>query len=144
MRQADGRIPGVTMNGTSIEQETHAVNRMKGMLQRFSNRRSFLKHGIAAAGAATAGTVLMGRGLSAFGGRPEDDRFIRDDHGPDNRTRGHIAILRLLAAAEIIEADLWQQYNELGGVDAASSGYTAGLLQLDGDMPQYISDITDD
>ena len=120
------------------------MNRMKGMLQRFSNRRSFLKHGMAAAGAATAGTVLMGRGLSAFGGPPEDDRFIRDDHGPDSLTRGDVAILRLLAAAEIIETDLWQQYNELGGVDAASSGYTTGLLQLDGDMPQYISDNTDD
>ena len=76
---------------------------MKGMLQRFSNRRSFLKHGIAAAGAATAGTVLMGGGLSALGGRPQDDRFIRDDNGLDNLTRGDVAILRLLAAAEIIE-----------------------------------------
>jgi hypothetical protein len=120
------------------------VNRMKGMLQHFSKRRSFLKHGILAVGAATAGTGLMGRGLSAFGRRPEDDRFTRDDDGLENLTRGDVAILRLLAAAEIIEADVWQQYNELGGIDAAASGYTAGLLQLDGDMPQYISDNTDD
>jgi TAT (twin-arginine translocation) pathway signal sequence len=48
---------------------------MKGMLQRFSNRRSFLKYGIATAGAATAGTVLIGRGLSAVGGRPERRSF---------------------------------------------------------------------
>jgi hypothetical protein len=27
-------------------------------------------------------------------------------------TRGDIAILRFLAAAELIESDLWQQYNE--------------------------------
>src|SRR3984893_18367250 len=111
---------------------------MKGMLQRFSNRRSFLKHGIAAAGAATAATGLMGSGLSALGRRPEDHR---DDNGLG---KGDVAILRLLAAAEIIETDLWQQYSELGGIDAASSGYTAGLLQLDSDMPQHISDNTDD
>ncbi len=117
---------------------------MKGMLQRFSNGRSFLKHGMFAAGAATAGTALMGQGLSAFGRRPGDDRSERSDDGLDNLTRGDVAILRLLAAAEIIETDLWQQYSELGGIDAASSGYTAGLLQLDGDMPQYISDNTDD
>ena len=101
MRQADGRIPGVTVNGTSIEQETHAVNRMKGMLQRFSNRRSFLKRGIAAAGAATAGTALMGHSLSAFGRRPEDDRFTRGDIGFDNLTRGDVAILRLLSLIHI-------------------------------------------
>jgi hypothetical protein len=57
---------------------------------------------------------------------------------------GDVAILQLLAAAELIEADLWQQYNELGGVDAASTGYTAALQILDGDQPQYISDNTDD
>ena len=58
--------------------------------------------------------------------------------------RGDVAILQLLAAAELIEADLWQQYNELGGVDAPISGYTAGLQILDGDQLQYISDNTDD
>jgi hypothetical protein len=72
--------------------------------------------------------------VSAFGRQEEE-------HG---LTRGDVAILRLLAAAEIIETDLWQQYNELGGIDAVPSGYTAGLQQLDGDMLQYISDNTDD
>ena len=57
---------------------------------------------------------------------------------------GDVAILQLLAAAELIEADLWQQYKELGGVDAPDSGYKAGLVILDGDQPQYISDNTDD
>jgi hypothetical protein len=65
-------------------------------------------------------------------------------HGTGRLNRGDTAILRLLAAAELIEADLWQQYNELGGVNAASTGYTSGLLILDGDMSQYISDNTDD
>src|SRR5438309_5665507 len=57
---------------------------------------------------------------------------------------GDVAILQLLAAAELIEADLWQQYEELGGVDSPESGYRAGLEILDGDQPQYISDNTDD
>jgi hypothetical protein len=99
---------------------------------RVSSRRFFVKRGIVAASA--AGTGLMGRRASAFSRQAEDDRL----------TRGDAAILRLLAAAEIIEADLWQQYNELAGINAAASGYTAGLLQLDGDMSQYISDNTDD
>jgi ferritin-like protein len=59
-------------------------------------------------------------------------------------TLGDIAVLRFLAAAEILESDLWQQYNELAGVTAVNSGYLAGLEVLDGDMPQYVSDNTDD
>src|SRR6202023_738493 len=62
----------------------------------------------------------------------------------DEITHGDAAILRFLAAAEILETDLWQQYAELGGVDAPPSAYQTGLQQLDGDMPQYISHNTDD
>src|ERR1700721_2154514 len=65
-------------------------------------------------------------------------------------TRGDVAILRLLAAAELIEADLWQQYAELGGltpgqlpVETASftpmNNYQAAFMNLDSDGPQYIS-----
>jgi ferritin-like protein len=64
---------------------------------------------------------------------------------------GDAAILRFLAAAEILEADLWQQYNELGGIQDAEvpggSGspiYTKALEKLDADMSQYIHDNTDD
>jgi hypothetical protein len=42
------------------------------------------------------------------------------------------------------EAARTNQYNELGGANAANSGYVAALSVLDGDMPQYISDNTDD
>jgi hypothetical protein len=66
-------------------------------------------------------------------------------------TRGDAAILRFLAAAEIIEADLWQQYNELGGIQDAevpggsgNPAYTDALSQLDEDMAQYIHDNTED
>ena len=59
-------------------------------------------------------------------------------------SQGDAAILRFLAAAELIESDLWQQYNELGGVNGGNPAYMAALSNLDGDMPQYISDNTDD
>jgi hypothetical protein len=109
---------------------------MKQYEKQDSNRRSFLKNGILAAGVATAGAGMLGRGASAFG--EEREGAI---------TKGDIAILQLLLAAEIIETDLWQQYRELGGVEAIggpSQGYITALEQLDGDMPQYISDNTDD
>ncbi len=56
-----------------------------------------------------------------------------------------------MAAAEILETDLWQQYNELGGIQdsevpggSGSAAYTAALKVLDGDMDQYIHDNTED
>src|ERR1700674_4151120 len=119
------------------------MNRLETMIRKAANRRSFLKNGIVAAGAATVGTGLFG-GLPALGRERENDR---DD---DRLTKGDVAILRFLAAAEEIEADLWQQYNELGGgVDAndnpnpGNPAYVTALQNLDGDMPQYISDNTD-
>ena len=56
-------------------------------------------------------------------------------------TRGDAAILRFLAAAEILETDLWQQYTEFSGVDGP---YTDGLEAIDDDMPTYISQNTND
>src|SRR5207253_4555535 len=96
-------------------------------------RRSFLrKIGIGAALLAPGAALLSGS-AKAFAAS-----------GKQKLTRGDVAILQLLAAAELIEADLWQQYTELGGVDAPMTGYTAALQILDGDQPQYISDNTDD
>jgi ferritin-like protein len=99
-----------------------------------TSRRSFLRNGIVSAGAATLSATVMAKELSAL--EPPEE-------GPEI-TEGDVAILQFLAAAELIESDLWQQYNELGGVDAAPSGYIAALAVLDGDMSQYISDNTDD
>src|SRR6516164_3129108 len=103
-----------------------------------------MKKGLAAAGTASAGAGLLAKGLSVFG---QD----RDEDG-DDLTKGDIAILRFLNALEQVEADLWLQYSELGGVqDKEVSGvsggnplYTAALQILDGDMSQYIHDNTDD
>jgi Ferritin-like domain len=95
-------------------------------------RRSFLRRLGLGAAFLTPGAALIGAAPQAK---------ARDE---DEITDGDIAILRFLATAEIIETDLWQQYAELGGVDAANSGYVAALEILDGDQPQYISDNTDD
>src|SRR6202522_2590445 len=53
-------------------------------------------------------------------------------------SRGDAAILRFLAAAELIEADLWQQYDELGGGNGGNPAYRAALENIDPDMPTYI------
>jgi hypothetical protein len=112
------------------------------------NRRSFLKSGMVAAGAATVGTAMLPGSPAAFA-RQEDD------HAPI--TKGDIAILTFLSALEQVEADLWIQYAELGGATnqglspidlpfkmGLAPNYITGLMVLDGDMPQYISDNTDD
>jgi hypothetical protein len=40
----------------------------------------------------------------------------------------------------LLGTDLWQQYSELGGLDAMNSGYVAALAVRDCDMSQYIRD----
>ena len=108
------------------------------------NRRSFMKNGLTAAGAATlgAGLVASSSPVLAHGGPEERSGRL---------TKGDAAILRFLAAAEILETDLWQQYNELGGIQdsevpggSGSAIYTAALAVLDADMAQYIHDNTED
>jgi hypothetical protein len=100
-------------------------------------RRSFLRNLGMGAALLAPGAALLSSASKALAGDENEKK--------NNRlTRGDVAILQLLAAAELIEADLWQQYKELGGVDSPESGYRAGLEILDGDQPQYISDNTDD
>ena len=103
-------------------------------------RRSFLRGGVAAAGTVSAGAALLSsqRDAAAHG------------HG-GGLTAGDAAILRFLAAAEIIESDLWQQYNELAGIQdtevpggSGNPAYTAAVQVLDSDMAQYIHDNTND
>ena len=113
-----------------------------GGLNNRKDRRKFLKNGIIAAGAATMGTGLLAGGLPAL---------AQEDEKSGRLTRGDAAILRFLAAAEILETDLWQQYNELGGIQdsevpggSGSSLYTTALKVLDADMHQYIHDNTED
>jgi hypothetical protein len=115
-----------------------------------ANRRSFLRKGALGAGA-VVGISLLPNQATAF----EDG-----DNSPLNR--GDVAILTFLSALEQVEADLWIQYAELGAATnqglspidlqlngkkirtGLSTGYIAALEVLDGDMPQYIADNTDD
>ena len=66
-----------------------------------TTRRSLLVRG-AVAGAAIGAGGLLAEASPAFA-----------SHG---LTRKDADILRFLAAAELIETDLWQQYNELAGI----------------------------
>ena len=128
------------------------MKKSENSMKRPTNRRAFLTNGMVAAGAATMGGALLPGTSAAFGGE--------EDRAPI--TKGDIAILTFLSALEQVEADLWIQYAELGGatnqglspIDLELNGqkintglapdYITGLLVLDGDMPQYIADNTDD
>ena len=102
------------------------------------DRRSFLKGSLLAGGAA------MGAGLLA---KAPLARAQASTSGP--LSAGDIAILRFVAAAELIEADLWTQYAELGGIGSnlpvevdptqTMNTYQVALSNLDGDAPQYIT-----
>jgi hypothetical protein len=100
-------------------------------------RRSFLRN-------LGMGAVLLAPGAALLGNASKALAADGNEKKNNALSRGDVAILQLLAAAELIETDLWQQYNELGGVNAPDSGYKAGLVILDGDQPQYIADNTDD
>src|SRR6202022_4426728 len=113
-------------------------------------RRSFLRR-------LGLGAMLLAPGAAMIGAAGKAS--AKNSNGP--LSRGDAAILRFLAAAEILESDLWEQYWELGGVpfgenvdtprgesapvfNGGNAAYIAALQILDGDMPQYITDNTDD
>ena len=117
---------------------------------RIVRRRSFLK-GLGATGAALSAGALLGKKVHA-------------QTSSASISQGDAAILRFLAAAEIIESDLWLQYQELLGTQddevstiaskqipgypaqatGGNAAFTKKILILDGDMPQYIHDNTED
>src|SRR5215471_6070433 len=80
------------------------LTRRQASLNRFG-RRSFLQRlGIGGA----ASLLPLGGFLTA------ENQAQADNLGfGGGLTRGDVAILQFLAAAEILETDLWQQYNEL-------------------------------
>jgi len=106
----------------------------------FKNRRSFLR-GSLAAGAAVLGASAL-----------SESKLFAAPVDPLNA--GDIAILQVLAAAELIESDLWTQYAELGGIgddqpievnpnpNPPLNNYQVALSNLDPDGPQYISSNT--
>ncbi len=114
------------------------------------SRRSFFRQGLALGGAGIIGAILGGAGT--FGaGRLTTVQAKSGVPTSSGLTKGDVAILRFLSAAEIIETDLWQQYNELGGIQdsrvpggSGSAPYAKALAVLDSDMSQYIHDNTED
>ncbi len=114
------------------------MEELKTVVKRPVNRRSLLKGGLLAGGAATLGAGLLGKGASAFA-----------QASSAALNKGDIAILQFLAAAELIESDLWTQYAELGGIGSnlpievapnqTLNPYQAALSNLDPDGPQYIA-----
>src|SRR5213082_2792049 len=105
-------------------------------------RRTFLCRMGLGAVALAPGAALFNSALTAFGQEVEIEAGIR---------AGDAALLRFAAALEILEADFWIQYNELGGVQdnevpggTGNEAYTEAIEVLDEDMPIYIHDNTDD
>src|ERR1700735_4637149 len=103
------------------------------------DRRSFMKSGLLAGGAATVGAGLLANATPA---RAQERGRLNP---------GDAAILRFLAAAELIESDLWTQYAELGGIGnnppvevqpSQLNPYQTALSNLDTDGPQYIASNT--
>jgi Ferritin-like domain len=116
------------MRKQSIQSTTNDVD---SQWSRLTRRRKFLQ-GLGVAAAALPAATLFGANRKSL-------------------SKGDTALLQAALTIELIEADLWQQYNELGGavdhndqLNPGNPAYIAALQNLDGDMPQYISDNTDD
>src|SRR5258705_7738889 len=117
------------------------------------NRRSFTRRSLVDGAAATVAAGILA-----------NSNFAVAQGASGKLAKGDVAILQFLAAAEIIESDLWLQYQELGGVQddevatlasklipgypAKATGgnplYMQDLVPLDADMSQYIHDNTED
>lgn len=142
MSNKENLLPTVVSEQTPSSMQSYLYNQW----QRVTRRRSFLK----SLGIFTA--TMSATPLLTLEGRAEHSQ----EHSGAPLPSGDADILRLLAAAEILESDLWSQYAELGGVGATTSdeefqgfiggnrAYTKALQNLDMDMPQYITDNTDD
>jgi hypothetical protein len=92
------------------------------------SRRSFLK------------TMAAASGASLLPGLP----VLSAPMGPNhlgNITNGDAAILRFLAAAEILETDAWNQYNDFA---SAGGPYSEALEVIDEDMAEYVEENTED
>src|SRR3979411_138215 len=99
-------------NGGAMKTKETAVDEVSTQWRRLVGRRSFLK-GVGAVGATLPAGVLLATQVHAA-----------------TLSKSDAAILRFLAAAEIIESDLWQQYAELGGVNGGNHAYRTALENL--------------
>jgi hypothetical protein len=138
-------LSGSTLEVNSDSTDENVHRRWHGVVK----RRSFLR-GISLTGAAlTAGALLP------------LENSAQTKSGSGKLSPGDVALMQFALWAELVESDLWTQYAELGGVGPWGGGhaqedeefqgsiggnpaYTLALQNLDGDMPQYITDNTDD
>src|ERR1700758_2709950 len=146
---SEERLP----SGSTLETNSHATSSTSDEVQRHwqgvVKRRSFLS-GIGMTAAALSAGALLPTESKA------QPRSTRGRLSP-----GDVALLQFALWAELVESDLWTQYAELGGVGPSGGGdpqedeefqgfiggnaaYNLALQNLDGDMPQYITDNTDD
>ncbi len=119
------------------------VDERERTLEGILSRRSFLWKGLVAGAATIEASLLNNRIVLAQG--PKGQTKAKP------LTKGDVAILTFLAAAEFLEADLYQQYNELGGIQdnempggSGSKPFIDALVRIDSDMPQYIHDNAED
>jgi len=117
-------------NSGSSSSSTAAQMRRASTGKEFG-RRSFVKRLAFGSAALLPISAALGNNSNPF------------DHGEGKGgiDSGDAAILRFLAAAEILETDLWQQYTEFVSVD---SPYTDALEAIDDDMPDYVNENTND
>src|SRR5213080_953077 len=124
------------IGNTQDHPQTQKLEEKSTPYKRSISRRSFLGKSFAVgAGTVGAGFLINTRTARASGAL----------------TPGDAALLRFPAALEILEADFWIQYNELGGIqDSEVPGgtgnrqYTAALEVIEDEMRDYIHDNTDD
>src|SRR5215468_1997660 len=132
-------ITNLTASGSSSSEsallEDNSENRIKPR-KRYISRRSFLSKTIAL-GAGTVGAGLLGN--------------IPTAEASGSLSSGDAALLRFVAALEILEADFWIQYNELGGIQdrevpggSGNEAYADALELIEDEMGDYIHDNTDD
>jgi hypothetical protein len=127
-----------TPNAPSADENSHQQNNLENRKSRkpFISRRSFLSKTIAL-GAGTVGSGLW--------------TGIRAAEATSSLSQGDAALLRFPAALELLEADFWIQYNELGGIQDhevpgghGNRAYTEALEVIEDEMRDYIHDNTDD
>src|SRR6184192_3221672 len=132
-------ISSATANGSSRSEsrplEDNVEKKSKNR-KRFISRRSFL-----------GSTIALGAGTIGAGFLPS----IQTARASGGLTPGDAALLRFPAALELLEADFWIQYNELGGIQddevpggSGNEAYTDALEVIEDEMQDYIHDNTDD
>src|SRR5438876_3980835 len=124
------------IGNTQDHPQTQKLEEKSRPYKRSISRRSFL------------GTSLaLGAGTIGAGFLPS----IQTARASGGLTPGDAALLRFPAALELLEADFWIQYNELGGIQddevpggSGNEAYTDALEVIEDEMQDYIHDNTDD